>query len=194
MAIYGYVLNEASDDTFKLMKDFGCCRIFKEAKYDELSRPQRRLLFKKLKAEDCIVIPRLSHLVRECANLSALLQFCHLRNIRLVSINDRIDTGGILFGEVSDRNLISAFRQFPFDVNSIKRELGEEKLHEVSTTNRAKEKRMKRDEQVINMYLSGLTVEDIRKVMSVGKTTLYRILKMNNIACQRSGYVKTTDG
>ena len=194
MATYGYVLSATSDETLQLMKDFGCCRIFMEAKYDELSRPQRRLMFRKLTSGDCIMIPRLSHLVRACTHLSALLQYCHLREIRLVSVHDRIDTGGVLFGEVSDRNLISAFRQFPFDVNFIKTEIGEEKQQEVRISTQAKEKRMKRDEQVINMYLSGLTVEDIRKVTGVGKTTLYRILKLSNVACERSGGRKATVG
>lgn len=182
MATMGYVLNMASEATLDAMSALGCCRIFTEDRHDDTSRPKRRLIIKKLRPGDCLVTPRLCHTVDNCAQLSALLQMCDINDIRVVAIEDRIDTGGVLYQDESNGNLITVFRQLPYQVVELKKGFGE--LPRPYAAKSYKD-RLKRDELVINMYLSGLSIEDIQRVAGVGRTTLYRVLRLYDISRDR---------
>ena len=110
MARYGYLLHEAKDTTMDAMVTMGCCRIFRESRFDTMTRPQRKNLLRQIGDNDEIVVPRLCHVVNGCTQLAVLLEYCDVRNIRLVSVEDRIDTAGILYDDESDRNIVSAFK------------------------------------------------------------------------------------
>lgn len=181
MATYGYIFDSATDSTLQMMTEIGCCRIYKDSSDNGGFRPKRRIMIQKLQAGDCIVVPRLSQLVDGCVNLAALLQMCHLRGVRLISAEERIDTEERLYGKETASNLLKAIREFPF----VKR-----KPRSAPVPKSAKEERMQRDERVINMYLSGFSTEDIQRVAGVGKSTLYRILRQNDIPRQRIGTQK----
>lgn len=189
MATTGYILHTATQDTLDMMGSLGCRRIYREDRLDECSRPKRRMMMKELRQGDTIVVPGISHLVRNCANLSALLQLCHGSGIRIVSINDRVDTGGMIYREESDRNLITVFRQLPYDIAALRQSIGETRVHAPAHSGDSK---TRRDETVINMYISGLSAEDIQRVAGVSKRTMYRILQRNNIACDRAGRKRVT--
>ena len=121
MARYGYILHSADDATVRDIEDSGCCRIFRECRYDTQTRPERRTLLRRIGNDDEIIVPRLCHIVNGCSNLAVLLEYCEVRNIRLVSIGDRIDTAGILYDGESDRNIVSAFKTLASDVADIKK-------------------------------------------------------------------------
>lgn len=178
MATYGYIFDSATDSTLQMMTEIGCCRIFRDSSDNGGFRPQRRILVQKLQAGDIIVVPRLSHIVEGCVNLSALLQLCHLKNLRLISVDEHIDTEDRLYRKESENNLLKAIREFPFE----KRKPRSAPAPEID-----KEERLRRNERVINMYLSGFSTEDIQRVAGVGKSTLYRILRQNGIPRQRIG-------
>lgn len=116
MARYGYILHSAEDATVRDIEDSGCCRIFRESRYDTQTRPERRTLLRQIGNNDEIIVPRLCHIVNGCTNLAVLLEYCEARNIRLISIGDRIDTAGILYDGESDRNIVSAFKTLASDV------------------------------------------------------------------------------
>lgn len=181
MATYGYIFDSSTDSTLQMMTEIGCCRIFRDSPDNGGFRPQRRIMIQKLQAGDIIVVPKLSHIVERCANVAALFQMCHLKEVRLVSAEERFDTYGRLFGDESLENLLKALREFPFE---------ERKPRIAPAPKRDKEKRLQRDERVINMYLSGFSTEDIQRVAGVGKSTLYRILRQNDIPRQRIGTQK----
>lgn len=193
MAIYGYILGTASEEVFQKMKDLGCCRVFVEAGYDEMSRPKRRQLLKLIEEGDTIIIPRFCHITSRCSGLSAFLNICRIKQLRLVSVEDQVDTAGTLFGQSSEANLLKTIRSFPVDVADMKTRLGNKPIKIIRTTPAAKAKRMKRDEQVINLYLSGISLEDIKKATGIGTSTLYNILHNSNISCRRLGSKGSTD-
>lgn len=187
MANYGYILHSTSDKTMAHIEAFRCCRIYNEDRCDESSRPLRRHMVSQIQPGDCIVTPKLTHIAKGCIQLSALLQMCHLKNVRLVAIEDEIDTGGELYPETSEKNLISAFRDFPYDFLDLKSEI-QKKCHKSTDKDiQRKVLRMQRDEQAINMYLSGITLDDILRATNMGMSTLYRILRRNGINRNRWG-------
>lgn len=188
MARYGYILHSAEDATVRDIEDSGCCRIFRESRYDTRTRPERRTLLRQIRNNDEIIVPRLCHIVNGCTNLAVLLEYCEVRNIRLISIEDRIDTAGILYDGESDRNIVSAFKTLTSDVAAIKKENGEKPLQTQSPVQTsAREQKTKRDSRVISMYLTGLNTGEILRLNNISKTTLFRILRKHGIPTERLG-------
>lgn len=188
MARYGYLLHEARDTTMDAMETMECCRIFRESRYDTTTRPQRKNLLRQIGDNDEIVVPRLCHVVNGCSQLAVFLEYCDVRNIRLVSVEDRIDTAGILYDGESYRNMVSAFKTLASDIVAIKKNNGEMPLQmpsSLKTTRR--EKKIRRDSQVIRMYLTGLNINDVLRLNSIGKSTLFRILRKHGIPTDRVG-------
>lgn len=188
MARYGYLLHEAKDITQDVMEMMGCCRIFRESRFDTMTRPQRKNLLRQIGDNDEIVVPRLCHVVNGCSQLAVFLEYCDIRNIRLISIEDRIDTAGILYDGESDRNMVSAFKTLASDIVAIKKDNGEVPLQmpsSLKTTRR--EKKKQRDTQVIGMYLTGLNINDVLRLNNIGKSTLFRILRKHGIPTDRVG-------
>lgn len=188
MARYGYILHTANDATIQMMEEMGCCRIFKECRFDTLTRPQRRTLLRQIGNNDEIIVPRLCHIVNGNTGLAVLLEYCELRNIRLISVEDRVDTAGIFYDGGSDRNLVSAFKALASDVAILKRDNGEKPIQTpTSVQTKAKERRTQRDSCVISMYLAGLNTGDILRHNKISKTTLFRILRKHYIPTDRLG-------
>lgn len=188
MARYGYILHEAKDTTMDAIEAMGCCRIFKESRYDTMTRPQKKNLLRQIGDNDEIVVPRLCHVVNGCTQLAVFLEYCDTRNIRLVSVEDRIDTAGILYDGESDRHLVSAFKTLASDIAAIKKDYGEVSLQMPSLLKTTwRDKKMQRDTQVIGMYLSGLSINDVLRLNGIGKSTLFRILRKHGIPTDRVG-------
>ena len=188
MARYGYILHSADDATVRNIEESGCCRIFRESRYDTQTRPERRTLLRQIDNNDEIIVTRLCHIVNGCSNLAVLLEYCEARNIRLVSIGDRIDTAGILYDGESDRNIVSAFKTLASDVADIKKGNGEKPLQTQSPVQTsAKERRTQRDSRVISMYLTGLNTGEILRLNNISKTTLFRVLRKHGIPTERLG-------
>lgn len=188
MARYGYILHSADDATVRNIEESGCCRIFRECRYDTQTRPERRTLLRQIGNNDEIIVPQLCHIVNGCSNLAVLLEYCEARNIRLISIGDRIDTAGILYDGESDRNIVSAFKTLASDVADIKKGNGEKPLQTQSPVQTsAKEQRTQRDSRVISMYLSGLNTGEILRLNNISKTTLFRVLRKHGIPTERLG-------
>lgn len=188
MARYGYILHSADDATVRNIEESGCCRIFRESRFDTMTRPQRKNLLRQIGDNDEIVVPRLCHVVNGCTQLAVFLEYCDVRNIRLVSVEDRIDTAGILYDDESDRNIVSAFKTLASDVADIKKGNGEKPLQTQSLVKTsAKERRTQRDSRVISMYLTGLNTGEILRLNNIGKTTLFRVLRKHGIPTERLG-------
>ena len=182
MARYGYILHTANDATIMKIEEMDCCRIYREGRYDTLTRPQRRTLLGQIGNNDEIIVPRLCHIVNGNTGLAVLLEYCDLRNIRLISIEERVDTAGILYDGESDRNIVAAFKVLASDVAAIKRENGEKPIQmPVSVQTATRELKTQRDSRVISMYLAGLNTVDILRHSNISKTTLFRILRKHGI-------------
>lgn len=188
MARYGYILHSAEDATVRDIEDSGCCRIFSESRYDTQTRPERRTLLRQIGNNDEIIVPRLCHIVNGCTQLAVLLEYCDVRNIRLISIEDRIDTAGILYDGESDSNMVKAFKTLASDVVAIKKDNGEEPLQMPATIQtKAVERKTKRNGRVISMYLTGLNTGEILRLNNISKTTLFRVLRKHGITTDRLG-------
>ena len=115
MAKVGYVMNYAgyrANTDKEWMKRFGCNEIMEEQQDYELRTEWNKLL-DRLNKGDELVVPKLSHVLRETRQLSYLLEYCRLKEIRLISIHDRIDSGNELFPETQMSDILNVVALLP---------------------------------------------------------------------------------
>lgn len=185
MTIYGYIHHSSSDDTVAHMKRLGCQTILCDTKHDTHCRPQRRQLFTLIAEGDTLVVPRLAHIVGNTLQASLLIDYCSLRSIRLISIEEEIDTGDKLFGPLTQANIVRALCRLPHDVAALRRSHGVRiKVAPATPSTPTGEERDRRDEKALNMYLAGFSISDIVKHNGIGRATLYRMLERHNVPRQ----------
>lgn len=185
MTIYGYIHHSSSDDTVAHMKRLGCQTIFNDSKHDTHCRPQRRQLFTLIEEGDTLVVPRLAHIVGNTMQASLLIDYCSLRSIRLISVEEEIDTRDELFGPLTQENIVRAVCRLPHDVATLRRSHGaRRKIAPDAPPTLTREERDRRDEKALNMYLAGFSISDILKHNRIGRATLYRMLERHNVPRQ----------
>lgn len=186
MSKIGYVYGTVGELTLDWMNGYGLDSLYLEGKGQERLRPKWHEAISKLEGGDELVIASFGNAVRSLGNLSLLIELCRLKGIRLISVEDRIDTKEEFFGRIKVGVLLSVVSQLPEKIVSLRQSLGEEKLqHETGARSSQKEARKKRDRKAISMYLAGHSIEVIMKKTGIRHSTLYNILRRNGIGRDR---------
>ena len=168
------------------MLNYGCSRILVDQAHNERSRPQRKLMLRTISIGDELVLEKISKTIRSVRDFPLLLELCRLRNVRLISIEDKIDTAGKLFGDTSEANILKVISQLPIEVHRMRRSLSlPHRLRRKQLRTTKAMERLQREAKIINMYLSGFTIDAIMEHNKVALTTLFRILRNNNIPRNR---------
>lgn len=190
MAKVGYVMNyvgyRANTDK-EWMKRFGCNEIMEEQQDYELRTEWNKLL-DRLNKGDELVVPKLSHVLRETRQLSYLLEYCRLKEIRLISIHDRIDSGNELFPETQMSDILNVVALLPkeaFDIRKSSDAVRKVKSR-MRTLSPVDYNRIERKEFVVNMYKSGHLINEIWKASGFrSRSSVFRVLKEAGITLNR---------
>lgn len=149
-------------------------------------RPQFKTAISRLEPGDELILIRFSNALRHTCQLSLLLDFCRLRGVRLISVEDEIDTHELLFGQSSAIRLMQIIAALPNDILLERRAAGEMPVKEVSAVVQHKrELRVHRERKVVALYLAGQSLEVIMCSCGIRHTSLYDILRRNGISCDR---------
>ena len=190
MAKVGYVMNYAgyrANTDKEWMKRFGCNEIMEEQQDYELRTEWNKLL-DRLNKGDELVVPKLSHVLRETRQLSYLLEYCRLKEIRLISIHDRIDSGNelFLFFFMSDiLNVVALLPKEAFDIRKSSDAVRKVKSR-MRTLSPVDYNRIERKEFVVNMYKSGHLINEIWKASGFrSRSSVFRVLKEAGITLNR---------
>jgi len=190
MAKVGYVMNYAgyrANTDKEWMKRFGCNEIMEEQQDYELRTEWNKLL-DRLNKGDELVVPKLSHVLRETRQLSYLLEYCRLKEIRLISIHDRIDSGNELFPETQMSDILNVVALLPkeaFDIRKSSDAVRKVKSH-MRTLSPVDYNRIERKEFVVNMYKSGHLINEIWKASGFrSRSSVFRVLKEAGITLNR---------
>ena len=190
MAKVGYVMNYAgyrANTDKEWMKRFGCNEIMEEQQDDELRTEWNKLL-DRLNKGDELVVPKLSHVLRETRQLSYLLEYCRLKEIRLISIHDRIDSGNELFPETQMSDILNVVALLPkeaFDIRKSSDAVRKVKSR-MRTLSPVDYNRIERKEFVVNMYKSGHLINEIWKASGFrSRSSVFRVLKEAGITLNR---------
>lgn len=190
MAKVGYVMNYAgyrANTEKEWMKRFGCNEIMEEQQDYELRTEWNKLL-DRLNKGDELVVPKLSHVLRETRQLSYLLEYCRLKEIRLISIHDRIDSGNELFPETQMSDILNVVALLPkeaFDIRKSSDAVRKVKSR-MRTLSPVDYNRIERKEFVVNMYKSGHLINEIWKASGFrSRSSVFRVLKEAGITLNR---------
>lgn len=190
MAKVGYVMNYAgyrANTDKEWMKRFGCNKIMEEQQDYELRTEWNKLL-DRLNKGDELVVPKLSHVLRETRQLSYLLEYCRLKEIRLISIHDRIDSGNELFPETQMSDILNVVALLPkeaFDIRKSSDAVRKVKSR-MRTLSPVDYNRIERKEFVVNMYKSGHLINEIWKASGFrSRSSVFRVLKEAGITLNR---------
>ena len=190
MAKVGYVMNYAgyrANTDKEWMKRFGCNEIMEEQQDYELRTEWNKLL-DRLNKGDELVVPKLSHVLRETRQLSYLLEYCRLKEIRLISIHDRIDSGNELFPETQMSDILNVVALLPkeaFDIRKSSDAVRKVKSR-MRTWSPVDYNRIERKEFVVNMYKSGHLINEIWKASGFrSRSSVFRVLKEAGITLNR---------
>ncbi len=191
MAKTGYIFLSKKYDTLEedrqWMMDYGCDNIIEENGAQEKLRPQWKRLLGNCAANDTIVISRLSNALRGVRELGAFLDLCNQYNLRLISIQDKIDTGGELFIETKAADVLSIIGSLSSEANVLRRREARS-----LQTGAAEPKTIKaglrkdREKTVVKMYKSGKSIDDIWKASGYrSRTSVFRVLARNGVELNR---------
>lgn len=190
MAKVGYVMNYAgyrANTDKEWMKRFGCNEIMEEQQDYELRTEWNKLL-DRLNKGDELVVPKLSHVLRETRQLSYLLEYCRLKEIRLISIHDCIDSGNELFPETQMSDILNVVALLPkeaFDIRKSSDAVRKVKSR-MRTLSPVDYNRIERKEFVVNMYKSGHLINEIWKASGFrSRSSVFRVLKETGITLNR---------
>ena len=190
MAKVGYVMNYAgyrANTDKEWMKRFGCNEIMEEQQDYELRTEWNKLLYRLNKGDE-LVVPKLSHVLRETRQLSYLLEYCRLKEIRLISIHDRIDSGNELFPETQMSDILNVVALLPkeaFDIRKSSDAVRKVKSR-MRTLSPVDYNRIERKEFVVNMYKSGHLINEIWKASGFrSRSSVFRVLKEAGITLNR---------
>lgn len=192
MSKFGYIrkfdtyADEEKDKVF--MQDFGCVVLYEDQKVSDKICPEWDRLISKLNNSDTLVISKLSHIVSSTSKLSFFLQFCLVKRIRLVSINDHIDSAGELFPDTTVTDILRMFAMLPKEVNYIRRHSqAQKKINtQINVLTPVAHTQVEKELLVVNMYKGGHRLKDIMKATGyASRDSVYRILEKSGIKSNR---------
>ena len=125
MAKVGYIFNSEQHDTFatdrEWMEKYGCCRIIEEDASQEKTRPEWKQLMDCLERGDELVISKFCNALRGVRELAVFLEFCRVKVIRVISIQDKIDSKGELFPNTSIADVLFMFGSLSEEVVALRK-------------------------------------------------------------------------
>ena len=170
MSKVGYVINYAgygTDVDKEWMKRFGCTEIMEEKQECGPLRAEWNKLLRRLNKGD---------------------EYCRLKEIRLISIHDCIDSGNELFPETQMSDILNVVALLPkeaFDVRKSSDAIRKVKSR-MRTLSPVDYNRIERKECVVNMYKSGHLINEIWKASGFrSRSSVFRVLKEAGITLNR---------
>lgn len=199
MAKVGYIFLAEAYDTVQAdkawMEQYGCVRIVEEKTEDEKLRPEWKTLLMSLERSDELVISKLSNALRGSRELSFFLELCRIKVIRIISINDRLDSKDLVFPALKTSDLLDIIGSLPAEVAVLRKASAHVmRLRTVKTKTKATKSRQERETTIVNMYNGGHAIDDIWAVSGFkSRSSIFRVLRKYGIALNRgphSGPIK----
>lgn len=180
---FGYARVSTRDQSLNLqldaLKKSDCDEVFKEKVSSGKDRPELEKLLGLLRSGDTLVVWKLDRLGRSLKELLGLVNDFQEKNIGFISLNDSIDTttaqGRLIF------NIFASLAEFERDIIRERTMAG---LMAARARGRMGGKKkgltpdaIQKAETAKTLYQQKMKVDDIAKVIGVGRTTVYRYLE-----------------
>lgn len=169
------------------MKEFGCSLIIEESGSQEKLRPEWRRMLSGLRKGDTVVVSKLSNALRGVRELGAFLDLCNEVGVRVVSIHDGIDSGNVLFPDTTQADILRTIGSLSSEATSIRRSENRMLVKRKGKVNLVKDAlRADREKAIVNMYNSGVSMDDIWRMSGFkSRTSVFRVLNRNGVQLNR---------
>lgn len=194
MAKVGYIYKANHYDSFESDKEwmlkFGCVQVIEEDTDHEVMRPQWKQLMYSLDRGDVLVVSKFSNAVRGVRELATCLELCRIKVVRLISIQDKIDTKNELFKETTAADVLAMVGSLPEETAALRRSSEhvmqfQQNIKAPAKTPRALS-RAERERTVVDMYNSGYSIDDIMWASHYSsRSSIFRILGKYNVELNR---------
>ncbi len=113
MAKVGYIFIATNGEEYAedkaWMQQYGCVQVIEELSEHERLRPMWKQLISSLERGDELVVSRFSNALRGTRELATFIEYCRVKVVRIISIQDRIDTFDELFPDTKPSQVIRMF-------------------------------------------------------------------------------------
>ncbi len=195
MAKVGYIYRSDADERYQAcidwMQEYGCVQIYEESPEFEKTRVQWKHLLDLLQRGDELVLAKFSNALRKTQELSALVDFCRMKVVRLISIEDRIDSEGKLFPKTTAADVLSMIGSMPYEAATLRNQAAHIEVLRKSARNKKVKVLSKSDRemQIVNMYKSGYSIEDIWVASGFkSRSSVFRVLNKFNVELNRGKF------
>ena len=183
MAKVGYIFEANSYDAFdadkEWMRQYGCVQVVEESVGHETLRPRWKQLMSNLERGDELVMSKFSNAVRGLRELSALIELCRIKVVRIISIHDKIDTDNKLFPDTTPAE-VAVLRKSSDKIIRLQQSIS------IPISKKSMSK-TERDKKIVDMYNNGYSIRDIWKESGVqSKSTVYSILNKYKVQLNRT--------
>ena len=182
MAKVGYIFKADRYDGFEAdkewMQKYGCVQVIEEPVESEALRPKWKQLVASLERGDEVVVAKFSNALRGSRELSAFIELCRIKVVRIISIHDRIDSRGKLFPEKVAILRYSSARVLNLQQNA--------KIPK--KTMKAMDKADK-ENTIVDMYVNGHSFEDIMAVSGYSsRSSVFSVLHRHGVKLNRGKF------
>lgn len=195
MAKVGYIFKANHYDGYEQdvqwMQQFGCVQVLEDSAEDEAMRPIWKKLLTSLECRDELVLAKFSNAVRNTMELTSVIEICRVKKVRLISVNDEIDSANILFPDTKVSDVLNTFASLADEIAALRNasahvcNLQKNILKPAKQTNNAVTKR-ERDRIILEMYNNNHSIESIMEVCAfTSRSSVFRILNKYGVKPNR---------
>ena len=186
MAKVGYIFKADRYDGLEAdkewMEKYGCVQVIEESVDNEALRPKWKQLVANLERGDEIVVAKFSNALRGSRELSAFIELCRIKVVRIISIHDRIDSRGKLFPETTAAE-VAVLRYSSAHVMNL-----QQKAKVLKKTMKAMDK-ADRENTIVDMYVNGHSFEDIMAVSGYNsRSSVFSVLNKHGVELNRGKF------
>lgn len=163
-----------------LMKEYGCVSVHVEELRSN-NRARWKEFVDELEDSDVAILYSFDNAFRNIHDMIFFLKFCSKRNIRIVSIEDKVDSNDTLSSGTTTKDIFEVVCKMfsKRDRNS------HDDIEADLYSNKHSDRRLKRYRMVINMYNAGYSVKEIMERTGYrGKSNIYRILHLYDVSLE----------
>lgn len=171
MAKVGYIFMAEHCDMLEADKEwmlqYGCVQVFEESTDHEILRPLWKQLMASIGRGDEIVVSKFSNAVRGTRELATFFELCRIKDARIISIHDGIDTKNELFPDTKVSDAIKMFGSLPEEIAALRKSSShimhlQQYIKQPSKSGGSISK-TERERMIVDMYNNGHSIDDILK-------------------------------
>ena len=168
MAKVGYIFMAEHCDMLEADKEwmlqYGCIQVFEESTDHEILRPLWKQLMASIGRGDEIVVSKFSNAVRGTRELATFFELCRIKDARIISIHDGIDTKNELFPDTKVSDAIKMFGSLPEEIAALRKSSShimhlQQYIKQPSKSGGSISK-TERERMIVDMYLSLIHISE----------------------------------